>query len=203
MSEDYFSEQDSLAIISSMINKARNQFTENGYLYLLWGWVILICSLSHFVLQQVLNIENFYLVWMLIGPTVLYQFIYLRRKIKRATVRTYTDEIIGYVWVVFIICAVLLVTLLSSHLKSPDYATIIWLVMYGMPTFLSGAILKYRGLMIGAISCWVLAIATLFIPVQYHMLLLAVAIVCGWILPGYGIQQKFKKENTATAYEGL
>lgn len=203
MSEEDFSEQDGLAIIRSMVNKARNQFSENGHLYLLWGWVILVCSLGQFVMQQVLQIRQFYYIWLLLIPTIIYQFIYLKREEKRSTVRTYTDEIIGYVWIAFITCTMLLVWLVGRHLPTPDYITVIWLIMYGMPTFLSGAVLRYRPLMIGGVMCWVLAIASAFVPVQYHMLLLAAAVVCGWILPGYGIQQKFKKQNQIAAYDRL
>ena len=42
MQEQEFSPQQSLNLIESMINKARNRFSENGHLYLLWGWVILL-----------------------------------------------------------------------------------------------------------------------------------------------------------------
>jgi hypothetical protein len=40
MPDSNSSEQDSLAIIDSIINKARNQFTEYGHLYLLCGWIL-------------------------------------------------------------------------------------------------------------------------------------------------------------------
>jgi hypothetical protein len=193
--EEHFSEKDSLNIISSMISKARNQFSENGHLYLVWGWAILICSLGQFVLQQVVHYSSFYRIWLLIWPVVIYQFIYLRRKGRDASVRTYTDEIMGYVWLVFIVCSLLLIVLLTKRLTTPDYITTIWLVMYGMPTILSGTILRYRLLVVGGIICWLLAIAGSFVPIQYHMLLLSAAVVCGWIVPGYGIQQKYKKQN--------
>lgn len=195
MPDEHFSEQESFAIISSMINKARNQFTENGHLYLLWGWVIFICSSGQFILQHVLQVKYYYLIWLLTWPTLGYQIVYLWRRIKHSRVRTYTDEIIGYVWLVFFICTLLLIALLIRQLISPDFQTVIWLVMYGMPTFLSGAIIRYRGLMMGAVCCWLLAITSAFVPVAYHMLLLSAAVICGWILPGYGMQKKFNKQN--------
>lgn len=51
-------EKESLEIISSMINKAKNSFAERGYLYLLWGWVILGCCITQFVLQHFFNYAN-------------------------------------------------------------------------------------------------------------------------------------------------
>ena len=190
-----FSEQEGFAIINSMINKARNQFSENGHLYLLWGWVVLVCSSGQFVLQNVLHVPNSYLIWLLTWPTLAYQLLYIKKKRKKSRVRTYTDELIGYVWLVFFICSVLLAALITKQLISPDYQTTVWLVMYGMPTFLSGVIIRYPGLKAGGICCWLLAISSYFIPVPYHLLLLSAAVVCGWIMPGYGMQQKFNKQN--------
>ena len=43
------SAQESMNLISSMIHKAKNQFSENGHLYLLWGWTIFICSVFQFI----------------------------------------------------------------------------------------------------------------------------------------------------------
>ena len=193
--EKLSSREEGFAVINAMISKARNQFTENGHLYLLWGWVILICSVGHFIMQSIAQIKYYSFIWLLTLPATVYQLLYLRRKIKKSRVRNYADEIMGYVWLVFFISTALLVVLLTDHFTNPGYQTIIWLIMYGMPTFLSGAIIRYKGLMAGAVCCWLLAIASAFIPVQYHMLLLAVAVVCGWIIPGYGMQQRFNKQN--------
>jgi hypothetical protein len=38
------SETESLRLISSMINKAKNGFSESGTLYLLWGWLTMPSS---------------------------------------------------------------------------------------------------------------------------------------------------------------
>ncbi len=190
-----FSQQESFDIINSMINKARNQFSENGHLYLLWGWVVLVCSTGQFILQNIVHIQYYYLIWLLTWPTLAYQLFYLKKKRKKRKVRTYADEIIRSVWLVFFICSFLLIVLITNRLINPDYQTTVWLVMYGMPTFLSGVIIRYPGLKVGGICCWLLAISSYFIPVQYHMLLLSAAVVCGWIIPGYGMQQKFNKQN--------
>lgn len=41
MQPENFSPKDSLQLIDQMINQAKNRFSENGFLYLLWGWLIL------------------------------------------------------------------------------------------------------------------------------------------------------------------
>ena len=63
MTEDKFTPEQSLELIGSMINKAKNKFGENGHLYLLWGWAILICSLAQFILFRYVKWEYHYMVW--------------------------------------------------------------------------------------------------------------------------------------------
>ena len=44
MEERTLSEKESMELITSMINKARNRFNETGIIYLVYGWVIFICE---------------------------------------------------------------------------------------------------------------------------------------------------------------
>jgi hypothetical protein len=186
---------ESLALIDSMINKAKNRFYENGHMYLLWGWVILFCSLAHYLLQYVFKIEQFYLVWFLTWGALIYQFIYLRNKRRKQPVVTYTDHIIRYVWLVFLIMMVLLVIVVLRFSHHPDNTDAVFLVLYGMPTFLSGIILKFPPLTRGGIFCWMLAVLSLFVPVEYHMLFISAAVIAAWIIPGYLLKVHFKKVN--------
>jgi len=191
--EKQMSEAESLSIISGMINRAKNRFSETGTLYLLWGWVILVCCVAQFVLLQYFNYQKGYQVWFLTWLAVIYQFIYLAKRKNREKVKTYTDEIIGFVWLTFMICGFIMVFILKQ--KAYENINPLILVLYGMPTFLSGIILKFRSLIIGGICCWVLALASPFIPLEYHLLLLACAVIAAWIIPGYLLRAKFKKEN--------
>src|SRR5262245_52918671 len=108
MSDENFSPEQSLKVIHSMIEKAKNQFSESGHLYLLWGWVVLLCSLAQFVLYKIVHYEKHYMVWMACWGAVIYQFIYLYRKHRRERVKTYTDKIIGIVWLAFFMLMVLI-----------------------------------------------------------------------------------------------
>ena len=66
--------------------------------------------------------------------------------------------------------------------------------MYAIPTFLSGAILKVRSLLIGGICCWALACISLFLPYNYHLLLISMAVLVAWIIPGYFLRNKYSNE---------
>src|SRR5487761_2356630 len=98
MKEDIImTEKDSMELITSMINKAKNNFTERGFLYLMWGWVILGCCIVSFVGSYFLHNEKVQWIWLVIYLVVIFQAFYLRKTRKHRLTRTYTAEINGYV----------------------------------------------------------------------------------------------------------
>ena len=130
--EESFNEKQSLELIAGMINKAKNKFTESGTLYLVWGIVVLVCSLGQFVLLHYFNYKQSYYVWLLLL----------------------------FVWVCFILCLnVIIFKLIYSRRFELIYSAI--LVLHAIPIFLSGAILKVNLLIIGGVCCWVLACISL------------------------------------------
>jgi len=187
-------ENESFEIIESMINKAKNNFSESGTLYLLWGFVVLACSLAQFIASYYFNIKEAYFVWLMTWIVVIYQFIFLRKKAAQTKVKTYTDDIIKYVWICFVSTLLITIYLLqyskAYHLINPAI-----LLVYGMPTFLSGFILKVRILSIGGICCWILSIISVQVPMVYQPLFLAVAVIIAWIIPGMVMRKKYNREN--------
>ena len=191
-----FSHKESLALIESMINKAKDRFNEDGFIYLLWGWVVLFCSIVHFILVQ-LQVRNYWMVWLVTWLAVIYQVFYLRRRRRRRTVQTYTDDIVKYVWITFGII-MFLTGFLFGMVLGEDYYRMInpgFLALYGMPTFLSGIILRFRPLVWGGIGCWILSILATFIPQNYSILLVSAAMIIAWIVPGYLLRSKYKQSN--------
>lgn len=187
-----FSAHSSLALIESMINKAQNRYSENGTLYLLWGWIIFICSLGQYALLSYTSMgANTGLIWMLTLVALGYQFYYLKQKEKKETVKTYTDEMIGYVWMVFGI-SMGVVSFVSLKLGGWQLMYALILLLYGMPTFLTGAIMRFAPLKIGGIVCWVLSVLAVYISSKEIILLLLPAVISAWIIPGYILRAKFK-----------
>ena len=192
--EASMTEAESIQLIGSMINKAKNRFNETGFLYLLWGWIVLICCTIQFIAEYFFKYGNAYYIWFVTWIVVVFQVFFLRKKRKSRKVKTYTDDINQFVWVTFFICLVLLVFILIQF-KAYEIINPAILVMYGMPTFLSGIILRFKPLLIGGIFCWLFAAVSPFIDFELQFLLIAGSIIAGWIIPGYLLKLKFKKEN--------
>jgi hypothetical protein len=192
--EKIMTETESIQLIASMINKAKNNFSEKGLLYLIWGWVILFCCITNFVGTYFFSYDKIYFVWLIVYIVLIFQIFYLRKIRKARATKTYTGEINAFVWIVFSICMVLIIFICVAF-KKYELIDPMLLVLYGMPTFLSGIILKFKPLIIGAVCCWVLAVISPFIDIEYQLLLIACAVIVAWIIPGYLLKQKFKKEN--------
>jgi hypothetical protein len=195
MQQKEFSPEQSIQLIDSMINKAKNQFSENGLLYLLWGWTIFACAIGHFVLLEMSLFERPEIIWATCWIVVIFQVIYLSRARKKEKVKTYSAEIIGYVWITFGICLFLVGFILGKD-KLFAYMYPLFLVLYGIPTFLSGVIMRFTPLKVGGIMCWVLSLVAVLVIPNYTLLLLAVAVAIAWIIPGYLLQKRYKLQNS-------
>ena len=194
MQPENFSPKESLLLIDNMINQAKNRFSENGFLYLLWGWVILFCSVAHFVSIKLDLFKHPEIVWVSCWLAVIFQIFYLVKKRKKETAKTYSEDIIGYVWMSFGVCMGLISFILSKT-GHWEIAYSLLLMMYGIPTFLSGAIMRFTSLKVGGIICWGLSIVSVFVDPVYVLLLLGAAVIAAWIVPGYLLRKKYNQQN--------
>jgi hypothetical protein len=203
MENSNFSPQESLALIESMIQKAQNKFAENGHLYLLWGWVVFICGILQFVVLHYFQYKQHYLVWMMTWLLAIYQIIYIAKRKKEKKVTTYYDEVIGYVWISFVVAMFLIgYAITNTSSLFPRFYIVFTpciLVLYGIPSFLSGIILRFKPLIFGGIGCWLLgfiaSITMLRWNYDYQLLFIPAAMLIAWIIPGYLMRKKYLQTN--------
>ena len=67
-----------------------------------------------------------------------------------------------------------------------------FILFYGLGTFVSGKILRFKPLIVGGIINWILACAASFFPFDYQLLFAAAAILISYLVPGYMIQSEKK-----------
>jgi len=192
--EERLSPEESLRLIESMINRVKDRFGEDGYLFLFWGWLVFFCGITEFVLSHFMHYAKHYWVWSLCWAALVYQVYYIRKKHRTLKVHTYTGHILGYVWITYLILS-FLIGFLIGRLTGNNYFYHIFpivLSLYGMPLFLSGIILRFRPLVYGAVCSWILSVIATFLSFDYQMLMLPVAMMTGWIIPGYLLRAKSK-----------
>lgn len=184
--EENFSPQQSLELIESMIKKVRNNIGDNRFYFLLWGWLTFAAILLQFVLKVVVSYRHHYLVWLAVLPAVLVTIL-KANKTHRSAPKTYVGESMGYLWMGMGISFFVLTFIISASigwLKAWPF----FILFYGLGTFVSGMLLKFRPLVIGGISNWVLACVAVLLPYNYQLLIAAAAIMASYIIPGHIIK---------------
>jgi hypothetical protein len=193
MNEENFSPQDSIRVIQSMIDKTKEDFAENAFFYLLWGWLIFIASLLQYILLVVMKYPYHYMVWNLMWLGGIISIIYgikYRRKLKFKTYMSESMRLFG-------IGSGISFTTLSLIFVYKEVWTIafpVYLVLYGFCSFVGSAILRFNPLRWAAAACWAIAIASAFAPYQVQLLLIALAVLTAYIIPGYLLRAKNKKQ---------
>jgi len=188
--EDHFSPKDSLQLIQSMIEKTKEDISENRIYFLLWGWVTFIGILIQFLLKVVIGYKYHYLVWLITLIPTIYTINYSRKQSHR--VRTYIGESMGYLWMGIGISFSVLIFLISNTQQGWLIGYPFIILFYGLGTFISGKFLQFKPFVIGGIINWILAAGAILVSFDYQMLLAALAILTSYLIPGYLIKRSVK-----------
>ena len=137
------------------------------------------------------------LAWVVIAPGVLISMIYGFVKGRTAKVHTYADYITMWIWLGFMFTSVVMMVLVFNVVfKLENYQLIgsMFLMLGGYATFLVGVVIKFRPLIIGGCLFWIFALVGYFLGGDYSLLISAVAVVCGYLIPGYILKSKHNNE---------
>jgi hypothetical protein len=173
--------EQSLQLITSMINKAKNEFLDTGLSSLLWGSVITFCALVTFA-NYWLKWAALDYVWFLTIAAVAPQVVIGIREGRERRYKSHEGDLIGGLWIAFSIAIFIFSYVASAYRFSQ--ATSVYLILYTIPTFTIGLGRRFRPMIVGSIACWILAILSTFTPFPYEMLCLAAGAQLAWFIPG-------------------
>jgi hypothetical protein len=225
MAQENFSEQDSLRLITEMIQKAKgNHFHENGTSAIIWGGIVGFCGLISFAQKQ----WSFYIgfdVWLLTLAALIPQIYFAIRDKKRRIVRSDMQVALDAVWVVYGISIFAIVlygnivgfttenilkangtellerniaTNVTKHvLPFPPSFTSLLMIIYAFPTLTTGIARKFTPMTVGAIFCYAFFITSLFTENKYDLLLSGFAAIGNWLIPGLILRKHYKKAKQA------
>lgn len=179
--------EESLKIITEMINKTKMNIRQSSFHLLFWGWLIFICSLSEYLLLTLTDMASPWYVWLLVIPGTFVSVIYGFAKGRKESAWTYATMIYVWTWMGFLVSSVTLFIIVRERMES--VAPLI-LVLAAMPTFISGFILKFRPLIIGAVTFWIFALVAHFGGPSVSGLAVPAAMITGYLIPGYILRRK-------------
>jgi uncharacterized protein with PQ loop repeat len=210
--KEKLTEQESLNLIAMMITKAKESFHDTGIGAIMWGSVIAICSLvrlSEIQFNYKLPFDIYLLTLVAVIPQI---FITIKEKRERK-VKSYDDAYIDYLWLGFGISIFLLVhisnnifgewgswadeyrniTGKAASFQFYEYVSTLFLMLYGMPTFVTGAACKFKPMLWGGIFCWVCSIVTVYTSGKIDLGLTAASAIMAWLIPGILMEKEYRR----------
>ena len=189
--EKQIDEQMSLQIIKEAIENAKSNIKDNAFFFLLWGWLVLVASLLQFGLMEFTSTPLFWVGWpvLMIGGGVA-SGIYGYRLGRKSVLITHVDLAMIYLWYGFGIAITIFIMAAIFNIIPFTLLNPIIIVLYGLGTFVSGGILKFKPLITGGLIAWVIAVVSFFIQSEIQLLLMAAAIVIAYLVPGYMLKYR-------------
>jgi hypothetical protein len=184
--------EESLKIITEMINRTKVNIRQGSFHLLFWGWLITVCSLSEWLITNLTHYAHPYYVWILVIPGAFLSMIYGAVTGRKAKVHTYADVLYMWTWIGFLFAAIVLFIVQSDRMEN---ITPYILLLAGFPTFLSGFIVKFKPLIAGGICFWVIAILVHFAGPSLALLGTPVAMLTGYLIPGYMLRNKVNHDT--------
>jgi len=201
-------EKESLDLITSMLNKAKQSYHDSGIGPIMWGSVITFCSLITWARFK-FGFDIPFDIWLLTLLAIIPQVFISIRENRAKKARTYNDIAMDYTWLAFGISIFLLIHantgiskgfekgfgdyFKSSGFRFYDYTTSLFLIIYGIPTFISGGIMKFKPMIFGGVLCWVCSITAVYTPPLTDLLLMAASAFFAWFVPGLIIRKHYLK----------
>ena len=213
-----FSEKESIELITEMIRKAKGGFHESGASAILWGAVVGFCGLLSFAQNQWGFSIGFNIWFLIFGAIIPQAFIVFQEK-KSKLYKTHQQSATDNIWMVYAISLAALIIyqnivpgvsdkfmanegfqLLQKNTNSGEIKEFnfiipgissVYLIIYAFPTIATGLINKFKPMIWGALFCYAFFLISLFTPFKYDMLLMGLAGIANWLIPGFILRKKF------------
>lgn len=183
-----FERNTNLQLIEEMIMTARQEVRDNGFYYMLWGWLVFIAALGQYIL---LRLDSPYspIVWLLMPLGAIVSIVYGRYQSKKERVKSYMDRVMFSVWIA---CGVVMMILIFSGAVMKTSFLPAMMLIYGIGCYISGVALRFLPLRIGAAFCWALAAVSFYLTMDVQLLMLALAVLASYIIPGHMLNRRIK-----------
>ena len=198
-----FNHEQSLTLINEMIQRAQNNVKKGKtYATILMGYVVAAAAVTQCVLIHTLkNPNQSFLIWLVIIPTVVAGLFIERRDKREKMVKTHIDKIGDMVWVgygiaSFVFLAVLFTVLFRLETSAIfQLATPVVLIMLGMLQFILSCTFRRKIWYLYAACYWGGAVTCAFLSADVHLIVFAVCILLGFVMPGHILIHQIKKSH--------
>lgn len=188
-----FNVKESLRVIDQMIDRAKfRPSREDSLITMLWGYLVLFAALLHWALQELADSPYAPAAWLLMVPGIIATVVLSIKARKKKRVKSYVDDLVGQVWTAFSVAFILLFFFMSAN--DAHFLPVV-LLLYGISLWLQGRLIRFSAYQVGAVCCWVAGAVAFLLDTTDQLLVLAAAVVLGYIIPGHMLAAKTRREN--------
>lgn len=191
METDKLSPEKSLELITQVITQARNKFAENGFIYMFWGALIAITSISQFVLLKNEYYDINYYPYFLMPIGGIFTGYYFSKKKKNK--HNQISKIVSSTWIVLSLNMLILGFLFAPALK--ESLTPIILILLSLGIIVSGVSIKSRLLLFSGVFINISALLCFKIDWIYHPLLMGIVSIVAILIPGIILMFQHKRNE--------
>jgi len=212
--EKQLTEKESLHLIAMMINKAKDSYHDTGIGAIMWGAVIAVCSIVKFS-EINFNYRLPFDIYLLTLVAVIPQIFITIKEKKERKVKSYDDVYMDYIWLGFGICIFLMIFIVNNvyadltplvkdykeltkgrvgwvDFQFSEFVSPLFLLLYGLPTFITGAACRFRPMFWGGIFCSVCSVVTIYTTIKVDLLLTGVSAIMAWLIPGILMEREYR-----------
>jgi hypothetical protein len=191
-----------------MISTAKQEQKDDGVDWIIWGWLLFFASIFTWLNIEFRWFRNIGLFWNALGVCVTLYWIYRMIMVllgkTRERVKTYTGDLFARLNSGFFIFLILIIISINIPVRGvpPAKGFILLIGLYGFWVLVYGAALNFRPSIVAAYISWAIAFAGLFVykiapgetaEFKAVMLIHALAVLIGYIIPGHMANKQFKK----------
>lgn len=182
--EQQLTPTESLRLIESMIGQAKRSFSRFSFFFLLWGFLLMAAMVATYVLRDLSPSMAHGLPWGIAGIAGgIISSLYGASLGRKEQVSNPMDGIIGWIWGAFVITLLIIIVGGAGNDSDPGPAIT---VLTGLPTFMTGRIMRFRPLMLGGVLFWMLGAMMFFADDPLvSTVLYCCAMLFGYIVPGF------------------
>ena len=181
----------SFETITQVIKEAKTKFEENGFIYVFWGVLTAIASISQFILlkNEYYNINYYPYFLMPLGGIYTGYYFYKKGKTKQNQI----SKIVGIAWTAISLNIMLLAFLFSPVLK--ENLTPIILILLGVGVIISGGAIKSKLILFSGIFINISGFICFKLDWINHSLLMSIVSIIALLIPGLVLMIEYKKKQ--------
>ena len=201
--EENFNHEQSLTLINEMIVRAQNNVNKGkAYSFMILGYVLAVCAVAIYVLLHTLSNPNqSFWVWLVVLPAMVAMHFIERRVNGAKLVKTHIEKIGGMVWAGFGISCFVFLTVVFTIAFKLDTNTVfllctpVILTFVGMGQFITACVFRNKMWYSVAAVFWAGALTCTFLSGDMQMIVFAVCMLLGYVVPGHLLIHKAKKSH--------